>query len=154
MRIQGGVDSTDIATRAAINGMKVNGWVNDKVVGTTDLTILTDATLYYNLVDGEAVVMTTFRFGISTNSDNCHYEVGWTTGAAGTGDFTALGGHFEFSTGTAASGSGMSTSQPIPPGVVRYSKGARSITWRVEANDNSCAVAIAWAGFRICDECS
>lgn len=149
MRIQGGVDSTDRATVAAIAGMRVGKYVNDKVVGTTDPTVLTDATLYYNLSEGEAVVVTTFRYGISTNSDDCHFEVGYTSGTAGTGDFTALGGHFEFSTGTAASGSRMADIQPYPPAVVRYSAGARSITWRVEANDNSCAVSISWAGFRI-----
>ena len=151
MNISGAVNTTDAATLAALDGRRVGRFVNDKVPGTTDPLVLTDATLYYNLVEGESVVVKTFRYGVTTNSDSAHFEVGYTTGAAGTGDFTALGGHFEHTTGTAASGQGMSTVQPRPPGVVRYAAGARSITWRVTANDNSCAVSISWAGYRVHD---
>ena len=151
MRIQGGVSSTGARTKAAIDRRTLHKWVNDKTVGTTDATVLTDATLYYNLVENECVLVTGINYGVLTASDHMHLEVGWTTVAAGAGDFTALSPHYECGTGATVSGKIMLHDDISPPYHVCYASGARSISVRVTVNDNACEITAGWDGFRIHD---
>ena len=149
MRVTGGVNTTGLAEKAVIEKRGVHKWVNDKVVGSTDATVLTDATLYYNLVAGEIVLIYAFEYGVTTNADICHFEVGYTTEAAGAGTFTALMGHYEFSTPAAKTlSTGTQIIYPVP---MRgsYAKGARSISIRCTAGDNDVAVSLAYCAIRV-----
>lgn len=133
---------------AAKEGKSLHKMVNDKVVGTTDTTVLTDTTLYYDLVEGEIVFITGFGMALNTNSDTLTLELVSTTQAAGAGSATALSHHFHMATGAAATGAATTHYDIIPPLIVKYSDGARSVTARVTVNDNSAAVTIGWHGFR------
>ena len=151
MRISGGVSSTGFRMKAAIDKKTLHKWVNDKTPGTTDALVLTDATLYYNLVEGECVLVTGVTYGVLSASDSCHFEAGWTTAVAGGGDFTALSPHYEVGTGTVVSGKITSRDEVMPPYHVCYAAGARSISLRVQANDNACVITAGWDGIRIHD---
>ena len=142
------VESRDYFDEAAIDRLGVHKWLNDKTVGTTDPTVLSDTTLYYNLEPGETVLIKNLKFGVNSLNDNCHFEIGWTTGTAGSSTFTALMGHYEFTTGAANTGRATTTVEfPIPP-AARYSDGARSVTIRATANDVTAVVSCGWCGVR------
>ena len=149
MRVTGGVNSIGSRIKAAIDGRALHKWVDDKTIGTTDPTVLTDATLYYNLVENEMVLVTGVSYGINTVSDSGHFEIGYTDAAAGAGTFTAMMGHYEYSTGTVVSGRGTERDELMPPMVARYSAGARSITYRVTVNDTGAIASVSWCGFRV-----
>ena len=151
MRIRGGVDATGLAEKAVINKKGVHKWVNDKVVGSTDPTVLTDATLYYNLVDGELVLIYSFDYGVTTLNDDCHFEIGYTSAVAGGGDFTCLMGHYEYTTSAAKTQSSSEQVEFPVPVRVSYALGARSISIRCVANDTSAEVSVAWCGIRVHD---
>ena len=148
MRIYGTVENTSLAVQAVLDMKGLHKWVNDKVVGSTDPTVLTDATLYYNLLEGEVVLIYTFEYGVTTNADICHFEIGYTTEAAGAGTFTALMGHYEFTTPAAKTlATGVQITYPVPMRV-SYAKGARSISVRCTAGDTSVAVSLAYCAIR------
>jgi len=151
LRIQGGVESTSATLRAALDGRDLHKWVDDKNVNSTDTTVLTDATLYYNLVEGEQVVITGVAWGIITASDDGHFTIGSTTAVAGGGDYTALCHHMEATTGTAKSTRSIYEEYFDVPIIVKYSSGARSITMRAHVNDTDCNVTVGWHGFRMHD---
>ena len=132
-------------------GKGVCKWVNDKTPGTTNPLVLTDATLYYNLVAGELVVISCLLYGVLSASDSCHFEFGYTSAVAGGGDFTAVTPHFEATTGTVMSERTLQDMSPGTPLVIRYADGARSISVRVTANDNTCVVGCGFQGYRMFD---
>ena len=147
-RVSGDVGVTDRITQAVLDKKSFHKWVNDKVVGSTDPTVLTDATLYYDLLDREIVLIYSFDYGVTTNSDICHFEVGWCSATAGGGDFTAMMGHYEYSTPAAKTQS--SSEQVLFPVPMRaaYDDGVRSVSIRCTAGDNSVAVSVAYCGIR------
>ena len=132
---------------AACDGRALHKFVNDKVIGTTDATVLTDSTVIYNLSEGEQVVMTQAWLNLSTASDNAHMELGSTDQASGAGTFTAYTHHLETATGAANAFGVMQEFSGFPVGVIKYSSGARCVTLRVTVNDNSASVTAAWRGW-------
>lgn len=137
-----------VAYNAAVDGRSLLKWVDDKVVGTTDATVLTDATLIYNLVAGEMVVITAIAWGLNTISDTLHTTIGYTDEASGAGTYTALTHHFETASGDKKTDIAPGHVDFIPVLVVKYSSGARCITMQVTVNDNTAEVTVGWHGFR------
>lgn len=141
--------ATDAATWAAMDNRSLHKWVNDKTPGTTEALVLTDSTLVYNVSAGERVMITGFDYTLDTASDNCGFELGYTDEADGAGTFTALTGHHHLTTGTNKSYRGEEHDSPVPPLVADGFNGARSITFRVEANDTNATISCGWDGFTI-----
>ena len=138
--------SIDKATQAARLGSGIHKWVNDKVPGDASV-VLTDATLYYNIPAGHQVLITQLFLGIETVSDDCHSDMVSCDAVAGGGTPTAISGHFHIFTGANLVGTEDKEREFIPPILVKYSDGARSISVRVDANDASTVVTTGWMGW-------
>jgi hypothetical protein len=133
-------------TEAARQNAHVIGWVNDKTGIGVDV-ILTDATLVYNIREGERVMIGGMVYGLSTISDSIHIELGYTDAANGAGSFTPISCHRHVTTGAALA---PFSTQQEPFAIARsvaYSEGARSITFRATANDVDAAITIEWVGW-------
>lgn len=137
--------SNDAAEHAR-QGSAVIGWVNEKTgIGTN--TILTDATLVYNLRLNERVCIVLMLYGLASGSDDAHVEIGYTDQADGAGSFTPLSSYRHFATGQSLDGF---LEQPEVFGMPRacaYSQGARSVTFRVTANDTDAEITLEWSGW-------
>jgi len=137
--------SNDAAEHAR-QGAQVIGWVNDKTgIGTN--TILTDATLVYNVRSNERIFIVEIAYGLTTTSDQVHVEAGYTSQPNGGGSFTPLCAHRHITTGQSIAGFLDREEEFSMPRVCSYSQGARSITFRVTANDTDAAVTVEWAGW-------
>ena len=142
----------DYATVAAIEGDVVCRWANNITPGAVE-TVLTTAPappqpgIYYNLAAGDIVMVTQMCVELWTVSDSLAWELGYTTGVAGTGTFYPVTPKFIYKTGAAATGFDGVQIAITPPGPVRYSAGARSITFRVTANDAAAEITITWHGY-------
>lgn len=155
--VKGSIESVRPGVRAGRlnNGAMsyVRHWVNDKVPGAT-LVVLTDGPaaggqpgIYYNLSPGRRVLVTGMDVDVGTEADNCHFELGYTDAANGAGNFTPVTGHRHIHTAAGRSGFTGYEVQFETAIPIRYSDGARSITFRVNANDASCEVTPEWAGW-------
>ena len=103
--------------------------------------------IYYNVPAGTRVLMRMFCFGIITVSDDCYFELGYTTGANGTGTFVPITKQFYIRTGAAPEGRASFDRILTPPPCIKYSSGARSITVRVDANDANAQINVGWNGW-------
>ena len=130
----------------ASHGQGLTKWVEDKTPGATQV-VLTDASLVYNLARGMQVMIRQVCYGIHTVSDNCTFEVGYTTQPNGAGAFTPIAKHTYVVTGNTPTGRESHDIILRPPIRVRYCDGARSITVRVDANDATCEICIGWQGW-------
>jgi hypothetical protein len=136
----------DDGTEAVRLQGEVIGVVNNKTGIGTD-TILTDATLVYDVRLGERVMITQINYGLSTISDSMHCELGFTDQAGGAGSFTALTSYRHIVTGAAIAGFTDNKEAFTPPRRASYSEGARSVTFRVTANDVAAAITLEWSGW-------
>lgn len=102
--------------------------------------------IYYNLREGERIILTQMCFGVNTLNDSCLFELGFTDAVNGGGTFTPVTLQFEVVTGAAREGRATFT-YFLPFVVLRHSAGVRSITYRVDANDASCDITVAWSGW-------
>ena len=143
----------DSGMAAVRRGTDIGRWINDKVPGASE-TVLTDGPagdqpgIYYNLAEGETVYITQFVYGITTVSDDCAFELGFTDAVNGGGTFQPFTPHRHVFTPAARSGFQDADIQISPPRRVAYADGARSITFRVDANDAACEITCGWHGFR------
>lgn len=104
--------------------------------------------IYYNLASGTQVMITQFCYGLTTASDWCTFELGYTDAANGAGNFTPITLERHIATGTSPQGRLDQDFTIEPPlGPLRYSAGIRSITIRVEANDAGATINTAWHGW-------
>lgn len=128
------------------HGSALHRWVQDITPGDTQI-ILTDTGLVYNIPPRTQVIVRQIHFGIHTASDDCEFEIGYTDQPNGAGTFTPITRH-EF-TRTGAAPTRRSDEDVIyrPPIRVRYRDGARSITFRVDANDASCDICCGFDGW-------
>ena len=94
------------------------------------------------------VWITQLCYGLTTVSDSCTYELGYTDQINGAGTFTPVTVERHIATGATARGRQDEDLSIIPPlGPLRYSDGIRSITFRVNANDAAASINVAWHGF-------
>ena len=134
------------AVQAAQRGKAIHKWVNDKTASGSE-QVLTDATLYYNLSEGEVVMITGTLVDLHTLNDECTFEVVSCTAVAGGGTPTALWAEQHLATAAAKAAHAPHSLCLNPPIRVRYEDGARSITFRINANDSSASVNCAWMGY-------
>lgn len=141
-----------LAEAQALNMLGICRWINDKVPGATEV-VLTDAAagdqpgIYYNLQEGEIVVITQMCIELTTPSDDVVYELGYTDAVAGGGTFQPITPKRVYSTGANNQGFEGIEFTIIPPEPVRYTDGARSITFRVDCNDAGTTITPAWHGY-------
>jgi hypothetical protein len=131
---------------AARRGCQVIGFTND-LSGIGANTIITNANVVYNLRVGERVMVASMAYGLTTVSDSIAVELGFTDAANGAGSFTPITGHREVVSGAAIAGFVSQRECFHMPRAVSYSEGARSITFRITANDAQAQVSIEWAGW-------
>lgn len=125
------------------------GWVNELTPGGA-LIVVTRAMaplLVYNLPLNACVFISQYCYAVETLSDSCTFEIGWTDAINGAGTFHPLGPHKHVYTGAANTGRTSFDQEIIPAEPVRYSQGARSITFRVEPNDQNCQITMGWHGW-------
>ena len=88
--------------------------------------------------------------GLTTASDSCTFELGYTDAANGGGTFYPMTMERHVATGTSPQGRFDFDLTITPPlGPLQYADGVRSITFRVNANDASASINVAWHGFII-----
>lgn len=151
--ITGALVTEDKATKAALNGLAICRWVNDRSNVNAAPTVLTNGPsgdqpgIYYNLASNDVVVVTQLCIQLETISDSVDWELGWTTAVNGGGTFTPITPKFHLYTGAASSGVQLDRVTVVPPGVVKYSDGARSITMRVQTNDAAAQITPTWHGY-------
>lgn len=134
------------AEQAAQRGMGIHKWVNDKIASGS-AEVLTDATLYYNLSEDEVVMITQLMVDLDTTSDECTFEPVSCTAVAGGGTPTALFGEEHLATAAAKTSHAPHHTKFCPPIRVRYADGVRSISVRINGNDSSAVVNVAWQGY-------
>lgn len=127
---------------AALMGQDVCGWVNEKIPGAAQV-VLTDAGLIYDIPAGRMVLVSQYCFAVETTGDDCQFEFGYVDAG---GTFRGLGPHKHVYTGAANAGITSFDQDIHPPMVIRYSQGARRITFRVDANDAACEITVGWHG--------
>ena len=139
---------------AALNGDSIIRWVNDKIPGSAQV-VLTDGPsgdqpgIYYNLQEGEVIVIESTTMQLLTDNDDVKFEVGYTDQPNGAGTFTPMIPQLYCSSTVGALGFAGSERFIAPPhGVAKYVDGARSITLRVDANDASTKITCSWYGYR------
>jgi len=136
---------------AVLEDRTIGGHAIDYVSGAAEV-VLTEGLvpgISYNILERQVAVITSIHYGLHTESDNCHFEVGWTTAVDGGGVFTALVPALEYFTGAAQDGPTTQAINCDPYLAAWYRKGARSITFRVHANDATCEITCNWQGFYI-----
>jgi len=138
---------TQQVEQAGIHAVRRGGglhkYVDDKTLSGS-LQVLTDATLYYNIPAGKQVVICMMHLDIETFSDDVSFEMVSCDAVAGGGTPTKLCGHAHLFVGANANPSASHEREFIPPMVVKYSSGARSVTMRVNANDSSAVASCGW----------
>ena len=111
------------------------------------LVVLTTPGLVFNLVPGNRCMMTQYCFAVETVNDDCSFEFGWCNGANATGVFHPIGPHKHVYTGAANQGITAFDQNIHPAMPVSYAWGARSITFRVQANDANCEITVGYHGY-------
>ena len=134
------------AVQAAQRGKGIIKWVNDKTASGS-AQVLTDATLYYNLSEGEVVMIVCLKIDIETVSDDCTFELVSCSAVAGGGTPTALTGNYHQRVGATPQPHATENVPFLVPIRVRYADGARSITVRINANDSSAVINTGWCGY-------
>jgi hypothetical protein len=154
VRIDGNINALrtiDYLQWSALEGGTICRWVNEKVPGNAQV-VLTDGPagnqpgIYYNLTEGQSVLIAMFCMELVTLSDNVKYELGFTDAAAGAGTFTPITPARYLRTGAAATSFDGYTTMVVPAAPVTYASGARSITFRVTCNDAGATITPAWHG--------
>jgi hypothetical protein len=144
-------DRTTNYLDATLEDRRIGGHVVKYTPGAA-LVVLTEALfagVSHNILEGQIAVVTQIHYGIHTLNDNCHFEIGWTDAVDGGGAFTVLVPMFDYHTAAAQSGAITQGETFFPPPAVWYRDGARSITFRVDANDAGCEIVAHWHGFYI-----
>ena len=103
--------------------------------------------LVYNIPAGRRVMLTQYCFAVETTGDDCQFEIGFTDQVDGAGTFTPLAPHKHVFTGAANAGITSFDQIIVPAEPISYAAGARSITFRVDANDATCEVTVGWHGW-------
>ena len=98
------------------------------------------------------VWITQICIGLTTASDSCTFELGYTNAATAAGTFTPLTVERHVAAGTSPNGRFDFDLTITPPlGPLRYDNGLRSLTFRVNANDADASINVAMHGFVVND---
>jgi len=147
-KIDGFVVNRTDAINAALDGRCLRKWICQKVIGTTNATVVSDAGSFYNLEEGDTVIVVEFTRGLATNSDTLKVAMGYTDQADCAGTFTALTHCYETNTGASNDGNIDIKDEFESPLVASYDRdGARSVCFRLQVNDTSATVSVEWAGY-------
>lgn len=125
---------------ASRRGNAYTFYVNDKT-GSGSTQVLTDAGLVLNLADGDQALVTSMHFDLTTVSDSCHFNLVTTNAADGAGDANEVCGHVHLVQGAALANIASKERPFDPPLCFKYSDGVRSITMRINTNDNAAVVS-------------
>jgi hypothetical protein len=143
---------TEVARQRAF----VYGWVNDRENCNFGVPggILTDASLVYDLLPSSRVFITQFYYEIQSVSAQTtpwlEIELGFTSGAGGTGVFTPLTGKYQLQVMASWVNEMFAPDYKkfVPPIVVDYdTDGARSITVRVNTDAAGTEIMVEWHGW-------
>jgi hypothetical protein len=135
----------DDGLKASREGRVLCRWINDKVPGASQV-VLTDGPtgdqpgIYYNLEEGERLLVTQLCMELTTFSDDVTFELGWTTAINGGGTFTPSSPARVYKTGAASRGFDGFVFDADPPISFNYSDGVRSVTYRVNCNDAAATI--------------
>jgi hypothetical protein len=146
------VKTVSLPDAQALNSLGICHWINDKVPGSSQV-VLTDGPagdqpgVYYNLLEGDTVVITQLCIELITSSDEVIYELGYTDAANGAGTFQPITPKRVYSTGASNLGFEGVEFRVVPPEPITYASGARSITFRVNCNDAAAKITPAWHGY-------
>lgn len=133
------------ALDAAREGRAIQGRVNART-GIDTESVLTDASFLRVIPDGERLIVAGFYMNLGTNSDWVTAEFVVTENEDGSGAVTVLSPLLRVSTGAASSGTLPSQiTMPVPMCITR-SKG-HAFSARVQGNDASAALTLAYAGW-------
>ncbi len=139
-------DRTASFLDAALDGRDRHGNYVNQIPGV-GLTVLTDAGLVLNIPEGYLYVVTSHEISIHTLSDDCLFQFGCCDAINGGGVFHADGHPDYLKSGAAQAVLVTQSHLYIPPLVIRYSEGSRSVTFQVTANDAACAISCGFDGF-------
>lgn len=139
-------DRTELFLDAALEKRDVRRNYNSVVPGA-GYQVLTNANIVYNIPEGCLVVMLIQFCSLLTLSDSCIFQLGWCDAIDGGGTFYPVGHQMNLISGAAQSVLVTERCHIVPPIVVRYSDGARSVTRAVTPNDAGCTVSLGYAGF-------
>jgi hypothetical protein len=138
---------------AAEEGRSIRRWLNEKT-GVDGVNVLTDGPsgdspgIYFNLSEGQEVYVTRMCFSLNTVSDSCRFEIGYTDAVNGGGNFTPVTHYYYYNTAAALDGY-EGEEIALPASRIRWADGAKSVTFRVNANDANCSIIVAWYGYAI-----
>lgn len=136
----------EAGVHATRRGGGLHKYVNDKGLSGSE-EVLVDVGLYHDIPAGKQVVICLMHLDVETFSDDVAFHMISTTATAGSGDVTTLCGHAHLFVGANANPSASHEREFIPPIVVKYSSGARSVTMMVNGNDSSVVVSCGWMGW-------
>ena len=139
-------DRTLLFLDAALDGRSVSKNL-DNVTPGAGYAVLTNAGIVYNIPEGFLFVVAVRYCSLLTLSDNCLFQIGWCSAVDGGGAFTNKGHYMRLYSGAAQSVLVTERCHIVPPGVFRYSEGARSVTIAVTPNDAGCAITCGYSGF-------
>ena len=128
---------------AARESAVVCGWINAQA-GFAALTVVNDADLYYNLHPDTRVMVVLICAGLNTVSDDIDFQLGYTSAVNAAGVFTPVMPYKRYGTGLNKENKLDYELAPPIPIPIRYSDGARCITFRVQANDAAAEVDLSW----------
>jgi hypothetical protein len=128
---------------AASEGRTICGWANSITPGST-ITVLATTGLVTTLQRGQKAFISQYCYAVESVSDDCIFEFGWLDP---NGHFHALGPQKRVYTGATVTGCVAFDQDVNPPMVLSYAAGVRSITFRVDANDASCAITVGYHGW-------
>ena len=139
-----------VSLHASRRGHGIQKWAND-VVPTGADQVLTDATMYFDITEGEQVHIT--RMSLSTNCDGnvvtdaSHFNMVSCDAVAAGGTATDLCGHVVVS--QASSNRGQILKEWIfdPPIRVTYTSGARSVSMLVNSGPVTGLFTGTWQGW-------
>jgi len=149
------LEMCSIAEAQVLAGNGVERWKNAVQPGAGTLVGTYAASgsqpgIYYNLSDGETVMLTEVHVAVETTDDWLAFEIGYTAGTAGGGAFTPVTPRHFVRTGSSVSFFHPHTETYHPSIRVAQSSGtAECITARLEANDASTEVAVGWRGYKV-----
>lgn len=139
-------DRTASFLDAALEGRDQHGNYTNQAPGA-GYAVLNDAGLVLNIPEGQLFVVTSHAISIHSLSDNCLFQLGCCDAVDGGGTFHPDGHPDYLASGAAQSVLVTQTHFYVPPMVIRYSEGSRSITFAVTPNDAGCTISCGFDGF-------
>ncbi len=134
-------------------GRAVNRFRDDFTVGSLVSTVLTGVDIVTNIPEGYRFMLTRMLYDLLSLNDWAHYGFGSCSAVDGGGAFTLLAIEKHLATGANRNsyGGGHDDWESLPLRV-RYQDGARSVTIRVQVNDITAIVAVAYRGWLELDD--